>query len=270
MIKTKECRVLWSTRFTPEQIKEMMKGACGAADNNDSSDNRYVPGILLYSFNVNRVKGPDWDWFKSPYNLSKPINISYDENGYVFTMKEYDLVADPVIHPIITIDTSDTEDHLPKIRIFGVFERKQLNFDYLYDGVNYPQDIKIGDEILLNFDYLYDGVNYPQDIKIGDEILFADLRKAQMIAMTRLNKPVVKWDELEKDETSSVSSYPFKKREDLDRSFSCLESLLDKLKLSRISRLSWEGDKQSKQYEDLNNDVEKYRDWILKEIDKII
>ena len=247
MIKTKECRVLWSTRFTPEQIKEMMKGACGAADNNDSSDNRYVPGILLYSFNVNRVKGPDWDWFKSPYNLSKPINISYDENGYVFTMKEYDLVADPVIHPIITIDTSDTEDHLPKIRIFGVFERKQLNFDYLYDGVNYPQDIKI-----------------------GDEILFADLRKAQMIAMTRLNKPVVKWDELEKDETSSVSSYPFKKREDLDRSFSCLESLLDKLKLSRISRLSWEGDKQSKQYEDLNNDVEKYRDWILKEIDKII
>lgn len=247
MIKTKECRVLWSTRFTPEQIKEMMKGACGAADNNDSSDNRYVPGILLYSFNVNRVKGPDWDWFKSPYNLSKPINISYDENGYVFTMKEYDLVADPVIHPIITIDTSDTEDHLPKIRIFGVFERKQLNFDYLYDGVNYPQDIKI-----------------------GDEILFADLRKAQMIAMTRLNKPVVKWDELEKDETSSVSSYPFKKREDLDRSFSCLESWLDKLKLSRISRLSWEGDKQSKQYEDLNNDVEKYRDWILKEIDKII
>ena len=247
MIKTKECRVLWSTRFTPEQIKEMMKGACGAADNNDSSDNRYVPGILLYSFNVNRVKGPDWDWFKSPYNLSKPINISYDENGYVFTMKEYDLVADPVIHPIITIDTSDTEDHLPKIRIFGVFERKQLNFDYLYDGVNYPQDIKI-----------------------GDEILFADLRKAQMIAMTRLNKPVVKWDELEKDETSSVSSYPFKKREDLDRSFSCLESWLDKLKLSRISRLSWEGDKQSKQYEDLNNDVEKYRDWILKEIDKIL
>ena len=247
MIKTKECRVLWSTRFTPEQIKEMMKGACGAADNNDSSDNRYVPGILLYSFNVNRVKGPDWDWFKSPYNLSKPINISYDENGYVFTMKEYDLVADPVIHPIITIDTSDTEDHLPKIRIFGVFERKQLNFDYLYDGVDYPQDIKI-----------------------GDEILFADLRKAQMIAMTRLNKPVVKWDELEKDETSSVSSYPFKKREDLDRSFSCLESWLDKLKLSRISRLSWEGDKQSKQYEDLNNDVEKYRDWILKEIDKII
>ena len=247
MIKTKECRVLWSTRFTPEQIKEMMKGACGAADNNDSSDNRYVPGILLYSFNVNRVKGPDWDWFKSPYNLSKPINISYDENGYVFKMKEYDLVADPVIHPIITIDTSDTEDHLPKIRIFGVFERKQLNFDYLYDGVNYPQDIKI-----------------------GDEILFADLRKAQMIAMTRLNKPVVKWDELEKDETSSVSSYPFKKREDLDRSFSCLESWLDKLKLSRISRLSWEGDKQSKQYEDLNNDVEKYRDWILKEIDKIL
>lgn len=247
MIKTKECRVLWSTRFTPEQIKEMMKGVCGAADNHDSSCDYYVPGILLYPFDVRIVKGPDWDWYESPCNLSKPFNISYDKNGYIFTMNEYDCVVDPVIHPIITIDTSDTADHAPKIRKFGMFERKQLNLEYLYDGVNYPEDVKI-----------------------GDEILFSDLRDAQFTARERLNKPVVKWDELEKDVTSSVVSYPFKKREDLDRSFMCLESWLDKLKLSRISRLGWEEDKQSKQYEDLNNDVEKYRDWILKELDKIL
>lgn len=224
-----------------------MNGACGEADNNDSSCDCYVPGILLYPFDVRFVKEPDWDWYKRHCNWSKPINISYDENGYVFTMNEYDCVVDPVIHPIITIDTSDTEDHVPKIRSFGMFERKQLNFEYLYDGVNYPDDIKI-----------------------GDEVLFSDLREANIKASVRLGKPVVKWDELEKDETSSVISYPFKKREDLDRSFYCLESWLDTLKRSRISRLSWEGDKQSKQYEDLNNDVEKYRDWILKELDKIL
>ena len=247
MIKKKECRVLWSTRFTPEQIKEMMKGICGAADDSDSSDNRHVPGIILYPFDVNRVKEPFFDRYNYRCITSEPINISCDENGYVFTMKEYACVVDPVLHPIITIDTSDTEDHVPKIRIFGMFERKQMNLDYLYDGVNYPKDIKI-----------------------GDEILFSDLRGAQMTARIRLCKPVVKWDELEKDETSSVFSYPFKKSESLDQSFKLLNSWSRTLEYRRLSRLSWEEDKHSEQYQSLNDDVVKYRDLILKELDKIL